>query len=209
MTAMKWAVTTLENEKAGEIELSDTVFAQPLRKDILARVVEWQLARRRAGGASTKSQSEVKATRKKMYRQKGTGRARHGARSANIFRGGSVAHGPKPRDHSFSLPKKVRRLGLKVALSAKADEGKLIVLDRAVVDSPKTKTLQERLAQLGVDRALVVSGDELDENFSLAARNMKDVDILPQCGANVHDILRHDQLVLTKDAVQALEARLT
>jgi large subunit ribosomal protein L4 len=209
MTAMKWAVTTLDNQQAGEIELSDTVFAQPLRKDILTRVVEWQLARRRAGSASTKTQREVKATRTKMYRQKGTGRARHGARSANIFRGGSVAHGPKPRDHGFALPKKVRRLGLKVALSAKANEGKLIVLDQAVAESPKTKTLRQRLDGMGVNHALVVGGDELDENFSLAARNMKDVDILPQQGANVHDILRHDQLVLTKDAVQALEARLT
>ncbi|WP_090021869.1 50S ribosomal protein L4 [Limimonas halophila] len=206
---MKWAVTTLDNETAGEIELNEAVFGQPLRKDILARVVEWQLARRRNGTAFTKSQSQVSGSGKKIYRQKGTGRARHGARRANIFRGGGVAHGPKPRDHSFSLPKKVRRLGLKVALSAKASEGKLIVLDQAVADSPKTKALQQRLKGLGVSGALVVGGDELDENFSLAARNMKDVDILPQSGANVHDILRHDQLVLTTDAVQALEARLT
>jgi large subunit ribosomal protein L4 len=206
---MKVAVTTLDNEPAGELELSDSVFGQPVRKDVLARVVEWQLAKRRAGTASTKSQSEVNGAGKKIYRQKGTGRARHGPRRANLFRGGGVAHGPKPRDFSFSLPKKVRRLGLKTALSAKAAEGKLIVLDQATAESPKTKSLRQRLDSLGVKHALVVGGDELDGNFALAVRNLEGVDVVPQVGANVHDILRHEQLVLTKDAVQALEARLT
>ena len=206
---MKCPVTTLDNKKAGEIELSDSVFAQPVRKDILARVVNWQLAKRRAGTASTQNRSEVTTSKTKIYRQKGTGRARHGSRNANIFRGGGVAHGPRPRDFTHDLPKKVRRLGLKVALSAKAAEGKLIVLDQAAAESPRTKELQKKLESMGVANALVIGGEQLDQNFSLAARNIVGIDVLPQVGANVHDILRHDQLVLTKEAVQALEARLT
>jgi large subunit ribosomal protein L4 len=206
---MKAPVTTLDNTKAGDIELADTVFAQPLRKDVLARVVNWQLARRRAGTASTQDRSEVSVSKSKIYRQKGTGRARHGSKNAGIFKGGGVAHGPHPRDHSHDLPKKVRRLGLKVALSAKAAEGKLIVLDQAAAESPKTRELQKKLDGLGVANALVIGGEQLDQNFSLAARNIAGVDVLPQVGANVHDILRHDQLVLTKEAVQALEARLS
>ena len=206
---MKCPVTTLDNKTAGEIELSDSVFAQPLRKDILARVVNWQLAKRRAGTASTQNRSEVTTSKTKIYRQKGTGRARHGSRNANIFRGGGVAHGPRPRDFSHDVPKKVRRLGLKVALSAKAAEGKLIVLDQAAAESPRTKELQKKLVSMGVANALVIGGEQLDQNFSLAARNIVGIDVLPQVGANVHDILRHDQLVLTKEAVQALEARLS
>lgn len=206
---MKCPVTTLDNKTAGEIELSDSVFAQPLRKDILARVVNWQLAKRRAGTASTQNRSEVTTSKTKIYRQKGTGRARHGSRNANIFRGGGVAHGPRPRNFSHDVPKKVRRLGLKVALSAKAAEGKLIVLDQAAAESPRTKELQKKLESMGVANALVIGGEQLDQNFSLAARNIVGIDVLPQVGANVHDILRHDQLVLTKEAVQALEARLT
>lgn len=206
---MKCPVTTLDNTKAGEIELSDSVFAQPVRKDILARVVNWQLAKRRAGSASTQNRSEVTTSKTKIYRQKGTGRARHGSRNANIFRGGGVAHGPRPRDFAHDVPKKVRRLGLKVALSAKAAEGKLIVLDQAAAESPRTKELQKKLESMGVANALVIGGAQLDQNFSLAARNIVGIDVLPQVGANVHDILRHDQLVLTKEAVQALEARLT
>jgi large subunit ribosomal protein L4 len=206
---MKCPVTTLDNKQAGEIELSDSVFAQPVRKDILARVVNWQLAKRRAGSASTQNRSEVTTSKTKIYRQKGTGRARHGSRNANIFRGGGVAHGPRPRDFAHDLPKKVRRLGLKVALSAKAAEGKLIVLDQAAAQSPRTKELQQKLDQMGVSNALVIGGEQLDQNFSLAARNIVGIDVLPQLGANVHDILRHEQLVLTKEAVQALEARLT
>jgi len=206
---MKCPVTTLDNKKAGEIELSDHVFAQPVRKDILARVVNWQLAKRRAGSASTQNRSEVTTSKTKIYRQKGTGRARHGSRNANIFRGGGVAHGPRPRDHAHDLPKKVRRLGLKIALSAKAAEGKLLVLEQATAESPRTKELRKRLDTMGLANALVIGGTELDQNFSLAARNIVGIDVLPQLGANVHDILRHDQLVLTKEAVQALEARLT
>ena len=206
---MKCPVTTLDNNKAGDIELSDSVFGLPVRRDVLSRVVEWQLAKRRAGTASTKTRGEVRATGAKMYRQKGTGRARHGAKTANIFRGGGTAHGPHPRDHAHDLPKKVRRLGLKTALSAKAAEGKLIVLDAATADSPKTKDLRQKLEKIGLNSALVIGGQELDRNFSLAARNIVGIDVLPQVGANVHDILRHDTLVLTKDAVEALEARLT
>ncbi|MBK1696544.1 50S ribosomal protein L4 [Rhodovibrio salinarum] len=206
---MKCPVTTLDNKQAGEIELSDSVFAQPVRKDILARVVNWQLAKRRVGSASTQTRGEVTTSKTKIYRQKGTGRARHGSRNANIFRGGGVAHGPRPRDFAHDLPKKVRRLGLKTALSAKAAEGKLVVLEQATAESPRTKELQKKLDSMGVANALVIGGAQLDQNFSLAARNIVGIDVLPQVGANVHDILRHDTLVLTKEAVQALEARLT
>lgn len=206
---MKCPVTTLDNKTSGEIELSDAVFGLPVREDILARVVNWQLAKRRRGTASTKTRGEVQGSTRKIYRQKGTGRARHGSIRANIFRGGGVAHGPRPRSHAFDLPKKVRRLGLKTALSAKAAEGKLIVLEEAKAESPRTKELKKRLDELGLSSALIVGGESLDDNFSLAARNLVGIDVLPQIGANVHDILRHDHLVLTKDAVQALEARLT
>mgnify|MGYP000126037001 CR=1 FL=1 len=206
---MKCQVTTLDNQPNGEIELSDSVFGAPVRQDILARVVKWQLAKRRAGTHDTKTRSEIKGSTTKIYRQKGTGRARHGARKAPIFRGGGIAHGPHPRSHAHDLPKKVRRLGLKSALSAKAAEGKLVVLDSAALDTPKTREAKKKLAALGLNDALVVAGGELDPNFSLAVRNIVGIDVLPQIGANVHDILRHDQLVLTKDAVEALEARLT
>ena len=206
---MKCQVTTLDNEPRGEIELSDSVFGVQVRQDILARVVKWQLAKRRAGTHDTKTRSEIVGSTTKIYRQKGTGRARHGARKAPIFRGGGIAHGPHPRSHAHDLPKKVRRLGLKSALSAKAAEGKLIVLDAAALDTPRTREAQKKLDALGVNDALVVAGGELDPNFSLAVRNIVGIDVLPQIGANVHDILRHDQLVLTKDAVEALEARLT
>jgi large subunit ribosomal protein L4 len=205
---MKCQVTTLDNEAGGEIELSDDIFAAPVRQDILARVVQWQLAKRRAGGASTKTRSEVQGSTQKIYRQKGTGRARHGSKRANIFRGGGIAHGPRPRSHEHALPKKVRRLGLRSALSAKAAEGKLIVLDEASADTVKTREIQRKLDALGLKSALIVDGGELDANFSLAVRNIVGVDVLPQIGANVHDILRHEYLVLTKDAVEMLEERL-
>ncbi|RDD61634.1 50S ribosomal protein L4 [Ferruginivarius sediminum] len=206
---MKCPVKTLDNNQAGEIELSDAVFGAPVRKDILARVVEWQLAKRRAGTASTKTRGEVEGSTRKIFRQKGTGRARHGAVRANIFRGGGIAHGPRPRSFGKDLPKKVRRLGLKSALSAKASEGKLIVLDDAKAESPKTREMRQKLQALGIGHALIVGGEQLDENFSLAVRNIVGIDVLPMVGANVHDILRHDTLVLTKEAAQALEARLT
>lgn len=206
---MKSQVTTLENEAGGEIELQDSVFCVPVRKDVLARVVNWQLAKRRAGTHAAKTRSEVKGSTQKIYRQKGTGRARHGAKKAPLFRGGGVAHGPEPRSHAHSLPKKVRRLGLKSALSAKVAEGKLLVVDSACAQTAKTRDVQKKLGALGLTNALIIDGSELDPKFSLAVRNILGVDVLPEIGANVHDILRHDQLVLTKEAVEALEARLS
>lgn len=206
---MKCKVTTLDNEASGEIELSEAVFGVEVREDILARVVNWQLAKRRSGTHATKTRSEVQGSTRKMYRQKGTGRARHGSAKAPLFRSGGVAHGPRPRSHAHELPKKVRKLGLKVALSAKAAEGKLVVLDTAKLDGAKTRDAQKKLDGLGLSNALIIDGAELDANFSRAVRNIVGVDVLPQVGTNVHDILRHDHLVLTKDAVEALEARLS
>ena len=205
---MKCPVTTLENKKAGEVELDDSIYALPVRRDILARVVNWQLAKRRAGTGSSKSRGEVQGSTRKIYRQKGTGRARHGSIRANIFRGGGPAHGPTPRSFEHKLPKKVRKLGLKTALSAKLAEGNLVVLDKAAASTPKTRDLAARLDKLGVASALVIGGEQLDENFTRAARNIASIDVLPQQGINVYDILRRDTLVLTKDAVEALEARL-
>jgi large subunit ribosomal protein L4 len=205
---MKADVLNLDNKKQGEVDLADDVFGLPARPDIRARVVNWQLAKRRAGTHKTKSTGEINGSTAKIYRQKGTGRARHGSRKANIFRGGAVAHGPVPHSHAYKLPKKVRALGLKTALSAKQAEGKLIVLDSAKLDSPKTKDLIGRLSQIGVSSALIVDGAALDENFRRAAANIPGIDVLPSIGANVVDIMRRDMLVLTKDAVDALEARL-
>jgi large subunit ribosomal protein L4 len=205
---MKADVITLDNTSAGSVELADNVFGLPARVDILARVVSWQLAKRRAGTHKTKSTGEVAGSTKKMGRQKGGGRARHGSRKTNIFRGGAVAHGPVVRSHAFDLPKKIRALGLKTALSVKAAEGKLIVLDSAAVDSPKTKELVMRLSGLGIASALVIDGAALNENFRRAAANIPGLDVLPCIGANVYDIMRRDVLVLTRDAVAALEERL-
>ena len=205
---MKCAVTTLENKKAGEVDLDEAVFGLPARRDLLARMVNWQLARRRAGTHKVQGRSDVKASTRKVARQKGLGRARHGAPSVSQFRGGGMAFGPKPRDHSHDLPKKVRKLALKTALSAKAAEGKLIVLEAAKVKDAKTGALAKKLDKLGWSSVLVIDGAELDQGFARAARNLPGVDVLPQQGANVYDILRRDTLVLTKDAVEALEARL-
>jgi large subunit ribosomal protein L4 len=205
---MKVDVTTLANETAGQIELDDSVFGVEVRRDILHRVVTWQRAKRRAGTHKAKSRSEVAGTTKKAYRQKGTGRARRGNLKTNIMRGGGVVHGPLPRSHAIDLPKKVRALGLKCALSAKAKDGKLIVLETAKTESHKTKALAEAFGKLGWDSALIIDGAELDVQFERAARNIKGVDLLPQQGANVYDILRRDRLVLTRAAVEALEARL-
>jgi large subunit ribosomal protein L4 len=205
---MKADVLSLDNKKTGEVELAETVFGLPARADVLARVVNWQLAKRRAGTHSTKSTGDVSGSTAKIFRQKGTGRARHGSRKAHIFRGGAVAHGPVPHSHAYKLPKKVRALGLKTALSSKQADGKLIVLDSAKLDSPKTKDLVQRLREFGVSSALIVDGAALDENFRRAAANIPGIDVLPCIGANVYDIMRRDTLVLTKDAVDALEARL-
>lgn len=205
---MKVKVTTLDSGDAGEIELAEEVFGVAVRRDVLARVVNWQLAKRRAGTHKAKSRGEVTGTTKKAFRQKGTGRARRGNMKTNIMRGGGAAHGPVPRDHSHDLTKKFRQLGLKTALSAKAADGKLIVLDAAKVDSHRTRELAKRLEALGWQNALIIDGPELDEIFLRAARNLPTIDVLPQQGANVYDILRRDQLVLTRGAVEALEARL-
>jgi len=204
---MKLPVTTLDNKKSGDIEVADSVFAVEPRRDILARVVNWQLAKRRAGTHQTKTISDVSGTTKKPFRQKGTGRARAGSLRATQYRGGGIAHGPVSRDHSFALPKKVRKLGMRSALSAKQAEGKLVVIDDATGET-KTKELAKKLAALGWKSVLIIGGSALDEGFARAARNIPNVDVLPEQGANVYDILRRDTLVLTKAAVESLEARL-
>ena len=208
---MKVKVTTLDSKAAGDITLADEVFGINPRADIVARVVNWQLAKRRAGTHKVKSRGEITRTTAKMYRQKGTGRARHGAASVVQFRGGGVVHGPVVREHGHSLPKKVRQLGLKSALSAKAAEGKIIIVDELTSggkNGAKTATLKAKLTKLGAENALFVGGAELDGNFVKAASNLPFVDVLPQQGINVYDILRRDVLVLSKDAAAHLEERL-
>ena len=205
---MKLEVTNLDAEKTGEIDLDDSIFGLDPRRDILARVVNWQLAKRRSGNHKTKSISEISGTTKKPFRQKGTGRARQGSIRASQFRGGQTVHGPVVRSHAHDLPKKVRKLGLKCALSAKLKSGQLIVLDAASTDEAKTKALAAKFEKLGWQSVLVIDGPELDESFARAARNIPRVDVLPQQGANVYDILRRDTLVLTRGAVEHLEARL-
>ena len=205
---MKLTVRNLDNQEIGEIELADEVFGLPIRRDILARVVNWQLAKRRTGTHKTKGISEIRGTTKKPYKQKGTGRARQGSLRSPQFRGGARIFGPVVRSHAFDLQKKVRRLGLKIALSAKQDEGKLVVIDAAHVGEAKTKALRARLAALGWDSVLIIDGSVVEENFVRATRNLPRVDVMPQQGANVYDILRRDTLVLTREAVRQLEARL-
>ena len=205
---MKCAVTTLDNTEAGEIDLDDAVFGLPMRRDILARMVNWQLAKRRAGTHKVQGRSDVSKARHKLFRQKGTGRARVGAGDVSQFRGGGRAFGPVPRDHSHKLPKKVRKLALKTALSSKAADGKLVVVDGLAVKDAKTSALAGRVGALGWSSVLVIDGTAVEESFARAVRNLVGIDVLPQIGANVYDILRRDTLVLTKDAVLALEARL-
>jgi large subunit ribosomal protein L4 len=204
----KVVVRNLDNQEVGDIDLDDAVFALPVRRDILARVVNWQLAKRRAGTHKTKGISEIQGTTKKPYKQKGTGRARQGSLRSPQFRGGAVIFGPVVRSHAFDLQKKVRRLGLKTALSAKLGEGKLVVIDAAHAEEAKTKALRTRLEVLGWGSVLIIDGAAVDQNFARAARNLPRVDVLPQQGANVYDILRRDTLVLTRAAVEQLEARL-
>lgn len=206
---MMLPVKNLDNKKVGEIELADQVFGlDEIRADILARTVNWQLAKRRAGTHKTKGISDIRGTTRKPWRQKGTGRARAGSLRIPQFRGGAVIFGPLVRGHAHGLPKKVRRLALCTALSAKRKDGKLIVLDDASLDEPKTKGLVSRLKGFGVTSALIVAGAELDANFTRAAANIPNVDVLPSQGANVYDILRRDTLMLTRSAVEFLEARL-
>jgi large subunit ribosomal protein L4 len=206
---MKLKVTSLENKETGDIDLADEVFGLPVvRRDILARVINWQLAKRRAGTHKTKQVGEISGTTKKPWAQKGTGRARQGSLRSPQFRGGAVIFGPVVRDHGFDLQKKVRQLGLKTALTAKQKEGKLVVLDKASMKEPKTGALAKQFAALGWTSVLIIDGPELDQNFARAARNLPGIDVLPQQGANVYDIMRRDTLVVTRDAIQHLEARL-
>ena len=205
---MKLDVIKLDGGKGGSIELADDIFGiEDIRGDILQRVVTWQLAKRRSGNHKIQVRNEVSRTGKKMYKQKGTGGARHGSRRAAQFVGGAKAHGPVVRSHAFDLPKKVRALALKHALSSKAKDGALIVLDSVSVKDAKTAALREQLGKLGVSNALVIAGAEVDKNFGLAARNIPNVDVLPNAGLNVYDVLRRQTLVLTKDAVEAIQAR--
>ena len=204
---MKSEVITLDAAKAGEVDLDESIFGLEPRKDILHRVVRWQLARRQAGTHKVKGRSETSYSRKKIVRQKGSGGARHGDRNAPIFRGGGTYKGPTPRSHAHDLPRKVRKLGLKLALSAKAKAGEIVVIEDARLDEAKTRRLSEKVTRLGWARALVIDG-EVDENFRLAARNLEGLDVLPSQGANVYDILKRDTLVLTRAGIEALEARL-
>ncbi|MCB2009033.1 MAG: 50S ribosomal protein L4 [Geminicoccaceae bacterium] len=205
---MQVEVRNLAGESVGTADLSDTVFGLDVREDILHRVVRWQLARRRAGTHKVKGRSEVAGSTAKIYKQKGTGRARHGSKRGTMFRGGGIIFGPTPRDHGFALPKKIRKLGLRTALSSKAKDGKLILIDAAQLGEPKTKVLRRSLEGLGLSSVLFVVAGEAERNFALASRNLPLVDVLSQEGANVYDILRHDTLVLTQDAVGLLEERL-
>ena len=205
---MKLDVIKLDGGKGGSIELPDDIFGiEEIRADILQRCVTWQLAKRRAGTHKIQVRNEVSRTGKKMYKQKGTGGARHGSRRAAQFVGGAKAHGPVVRSHAFDLPKKVRALALRHALSSKAKDGSLIVVDSVAIQDPKTAALREQLGKIGVTHALVIAGAEVDNNFKLAARNIPNVDVLPNAGLNVYDVLRRQTLVLTKDAVEGIRAR--
>ena len=206
---MELQVKTLAGETAGTVTVSDEVFGLEPRADILHRMVRYQELKRQQGTHKTKGRSEVKATSKKMYKQKGTGGARHGSRRAPQFVGGSRAFGPVVRSHAFDLPKKVRAMALRHALSSKAKAGTLVVLDTATLDSPKTAALRERFGALGWKSALIIAGAEVDNNLKLAARNIPQVDVLPNAGLNVYDVLRREKLVLTRDAVEAITSRLT
>ena len=200
-------VKTLAGKEAGKLTLSDEIFGLDPREDLLARVVRWQLAARQQGTHQTKGRSEINRTKSKMYKQKGTGRARHHAASAPQFRGGGKAHGPVTRSHAHDLPKKVRALGLKHALSAKVKSESLIVIDDLALGEAKTKSLIENFQALGLTNALMIGGAEVDVNFKRAAANIPNIDVLPVQGINVYDTLRRGTLVLSKAAVQALEER--
>jgi large subunit ribosomal protein L4 len=204
---MKASVTTLDATTAGEVELADAIFGLEPRQDLIHRMVRYQLLKRMAGTHHAQDRSEVAVTGKKMYKQKGTGGARHGDKSVPQWRGGGKAHGPKPRSHAVDMPKKVRALALRHALSAKAKAGDIVVLDKASSSEGKTGALRQQFAKLSLDNALIIDGAELDVGFARAARNIPNIDLLPIQGINVYDILRRKKLVLTKAAVEALEAR--
>jgi large subunit ribosomal protein L4 len=204
---MELQVKTLAGEAAGTVTVSDEVFGLEPRADILQRMVRYQELKRQQGTHKTKTRGEIKATSKKMYRQKGTGSARHGNKAAPQFRGGGKAFGPVVRSHAIDLPKKVRALALKHALSAKAKADALVVIEDLAASDAKTKALKAQFAGLGLTNALIIGGSEIDENFGRAARNIQKIDVLPIQGINVYDILRRDTLVLTRAAVAALEER--
>jgi large subunit ribosomal protein L4 len=205
---MKLDVITLDGGKAGSIELDEALFGLEPRADILHRVVRWQRAKAQAGTHSTLTRGEVSYSTKKIYRQKGTGGARHGSKKAPIFRHGGVVKGPTPRSHAHDLPKQFRALGLRHALSAKAKAGELVILDVATLAEAKTAILAKQVSELGWKRVLVIDGAAIEANFALAARNIDGIDALPAIGANVYDILKRDTLVITKAGIEALEARL-
>jgi large subunit ribosomal protein L4 len=204
---MKADIQTLEAEKAGTVDLADHIFGLEPRADILHRMVQWQLAKRQAGTHKSKGRSEINRTKKKVYKQKGTGNARHGSRRPGIFIGGGKAFGPVVRSHAIDLPKRVRALALRHALSSKAKASEIIVIDKTELKDAKTKGLKEQFSKLGLENALVIDGAEVNKNFALAARGLINIDVLPVQGINVYDILRRRKLVLTKAAVEALEAR--
>lgn len=205
---MKVDIATFDGQTAGSVELDEAIFGLEPRADILQRCVRWQLAKRQAGTHKTKGRSEIDRTTKKLYKQKGTGNARHGAASAPQFRGGGRAFGPQVRSHAHDLPKKVRALALKHALSSKVQGASLIIVEDAKLTDPKTKALKDSFGKLGMTSALIIAGSEVDENFGRAARNIPNIDVLPVQGINVYDILRRDKLVLTRAAVDAISARL-
>jgi large subunit ribosomal protein L4 len=204
---MELKITTLEGKESGSVTLSDAIFGLEPRIDLIQRCVNWQLAKRQRGTHKTKGRSEINRTGKKMYRQKGTGGARHGPASVSQFRGGGRVFGPVVRSHAIDLPKKVRALALRHALSAKLKDGGLIVLEAVTLKDSKTKALSAHFGKLGLDNALIIDGAEIETNFRNAARNIPNIDVLPIQGINVYDIMRRGKLVLTKAAVDALEAR--
>lgn len=205
---MKTTVKNLENKAVGEIDLVDAVFGVEPRRDIITRMVNWQLAKRRSGNHKVKQIGDIAGTTKKPWAQKGSGRARQGSLRSPQFRKGAVIFGPVVRDHAHDLPKKVRQLALCMALSSKQQEGKLIILDSAKTETHKTKALVEKFSKLGLSSALIIDGANLDPNFAKAARNIPHIDVLPEQGANVYDIMRRDVLVLTTNAVEQLQERL-
>ena len=205
---MKYEVRTLENKKAGEVTLNPAIFGLPVRSDILARMVNWQLAKRRSGNHQTKTISMIRGTTKKPFNQKGTGKARQGSLRSAQMRGGATTFGPVTRDHTHKLPKKIRTLALKTALSSKVADGSLLILDEASLKSAKTKDLEAKVKSLGLKTALVIDGEQVNENFARAAQNIPGLDVLPQQGINVYDILRREHLILTKKALETLEGRL-
>lgn len=201
-------VTSFDGQAAGSIELADEIFGLEPRQDLIFRIIRWQLAKRRAGTHAVKNRADIARTGKKMYKQKGTGGARHGSARVPQFRGGGRAFGPQVRSHEHDLPKKVRQLALKHALSAKAKDGAILIWENASLAEPKTKLLKAGFDKSGLSSALIIDGAAPQENFALAARNLPKIDVLPVEGINVYDILRRDKLVLTRSAVDALEARL-